>query len=118
LESFLATGDPVWATMDEHVEIRDHDIPEQGAYRGHDGFLRWMEDWDAPWAEWSLEITEFIDAGDRVVAIVHLVATGRGSGVEVEREDGIVYELRDGKLVKIEYFNNRAQALEAAGLSE
>ena len=118
LESFLATGTPVWETLDENVVIEDHDIPERGAYRGHEGFVRWMEEWDAPWGEWSLEPQEFIDAGDRVVVIVQLKATGRGSGVQVERNDGLVYEVRGGKLARIDYFNNRADALEAAGLSE
>jgi ketosteroid isomerase-like protein len=118
LETFLATGTPVWDTLDKDVEIEDHDIPEQGKYRGHEGFLRWIEEWDAPWAEWSLQPEEFIDAGDRVVVIVHLKATGRSSGAQVERDDALVFELRDGKMVRIDYFNDRTQALEAAGLSE
>jgi ketosteroid isomerase-like protein len=118
LQVFLSTGTPIWDTLDEDVEIHDHDIPEQGKYRGHEGFSRWIEDWDAPWAEWSLEPEEFIDAGDRVVVIVHLKATGRASGVQVERDDGLVYELRDGKTVRIDYFNDRTQALEAVGMSE
>jgi hypothetical protein len=45
LKRFLATGQPDFDTLDEGVEIHDYDIPEQGEYRGHQGFLRWLEDW-------------------------------------------------------------------------
>jgi hypothetical protein len=38
--------------------------------------------------------------------------------VSVERDDAIVYTLRDNLVVRIDYYNNRPQALEAAGLSE
>jgi hypothetical protein len=37
--------------------------------------------------------------------------------VEVDRQDGLLYTLRDGELVRLDYFNSREQALEAAGLS-
>ena len=108
--------EPDWNLLDPSIEIEDHDIPEQGVYHGHEGFVRWLRDWDAPWAEWKLEPEEFLDAGDRVVVVVRLKATGRESGVELVRRDGLVYEARDGKQVRIDYFNSREQALEAAGL--
>ena len=117
LLGFLATGKPDWDGLDPAIEIEDHDIPEEGVYRGHEGFVKWMRDWDAPWAEWTLDPEEFIDAGDRVVVIVRLKATGRESGAQLERRDGLVYEVRYGKQVRIDYFNSRDQALEAAGLA-
>ena len=70
------------------------------------------------WSDWSLEPQEYIDAGDQVVVMVEMKATGRGSGVEIDREDALVYTLREGKHVRLDYFNNRQQALEAAGLRE
>ena len=47
-----------------------------------------------------------------------MTATGRGSGITVEREDALVYRLRDELIVRIDYFNNRRDALDAAGLRE
>jgi hypothetical protein len=44
-------------------------------------------------------------------------ATGH-SGVSVERDDAIVYTLRENQLVRLDYYNNRSQALEVVGLSE
>jgi hypothetical protein len=41
-----------------------------------------------------------------------------GSGVELDRQDAVVYRFRDDKLLRADYYNSKAQALEAAGLSE
>jgi ketosteroid isomerase-like protein len=116
LESLASTGEPDLDTLDEEAEIHDHDLPERREYRGREGFTRWLEDWGAAWAEWSFQPEEFIDAGDRVIAIIRVKAKGRGSGAEVERRDAILHEVRDDKIVRVDYYNNPSQALEAAGL--
>ena len=46
-----------------------------------------------------------------------MVAKGKGSGVELTRPDALVAQFRDGKAVKLGYYNDQAQALEAVGLS-
>jgi len=46
-----------------------------------------------------------------------MTAKGRGSGIEIDREDSLVYDFRDGKAVRLDYFNSREQGLEAAGLA-
>jgi ketosteroid isomerase-like protein len=91
---------------------------DAGEYRGAAGFRRWLEDWGAPWSEFSLEPQEFLSAGDRVVAVFAMTAIGRASGVTVERQDAMVFAFRDGQIVRLDYFNNRAQALEQAGITE
>ena len=64
-------------------------------------------------------ITSLMDAGDdRVVALVHQSATGKGSGAPVEWHQGLVYELKDGRVIRTWTYANPAEALEAAGLSE
>jgi ketosteroid isomerase-like protein len=118
LEHFMATGEVAWDNLDEEVEVHDHDIPEKGDYRGHQGFGRWLEDWGAAWAEFALEPEEFIDTGEHVVVVARLSATGRGSGVMLERQDALVYKVRAGKITRLDYYNNKAEALEAVGLSE
>ena len=85
LEHFMATGEPDWGTLDEEFEVSDHDTPDQGDYRGHEGFGRWLEEWGAAWANWSFEPEEFIDAGDRIVAVIRMKTEGRDSGIETEQ---------------------------------
>ena len=102
--------------LDPALEVYDHDSPDLGVLRGHAGFLRWIDDWDA--MEWTLDPEEFIDAGERVIAVLHVHAKGRQSGVDVERIDGAVWTLRNGRCVRLDYYGSKEQALEAAGLSE
>jgi ketosteroid isomerase-like protein len=117
LEQFTATGELPWEMFDEEIEVYDHDSPDQGEYRGHAGYGRWLEDWDGAWAHWSVEPVEFIDAGDSVVVVVRMSAKGRGSGIEVERLDALIYKIRDRKVLRCDYYNNRQQAVEAVGLA-
>ncbi len=115
-EEYHRTGEHQWDTIDPEVEIHDHDMPDAGTYRGHAGYLKWIRDWSEAWGEYSMEPERWIDAGDKLVLVVRLTATGRGSGIEVTRLDAIVWAVRDGKTVRIDYYNNEAEALAAAGL--
>jgi ketosteroid isomerase-like protein len=63
----------------------------------------------------TIETEQIIDAGDDVVVIG--IARGTGaSGVNVEWRQGYVWTVRDGKAVRFQWFNDPAEALEAAGL--
>ncbi len=64
-----------------------------------------------------VEPEEYVDAGDKVVVIARIQATGKGSGVELDQRYSFVWTVRGGKLAEVAVFLNR-KALEAAGLSE
>lgn len=111
--------DAATADFSPTVEIHDHDLPDADIYRGHDGFLKWVAQWGESFETWSVEDIELRAAeADRVVALFRMVATGTGSGVEVDRLDGVAYTLADSSIVRMDYFNDQQQALEAAGLEE
>lgn len=116
LASFSRTGEFDRESLHDDVEIHDHDVLDARDYRGPSGFVRWVRDWASAWADFSFVPEELIDAGDRVVVLARLTATGRSSGVELERRDGMVFELREGLVVRVDYFNTTRQALELAGL--
>ena len=116
LEHYFATGEVPWELFDENVEVHDHDTPDQGDYRGHAGYVRWLEDWGAAWADWSIDVEEYFDAGDWVVVFVLMRTKGLGSGIETTREDAQLYRLRDGSIVETAYYNDRRLALKAVGL--
>jgi ketosteroid isomerase-like protein len=118
LTRLLETGEVLWDLLAVDLDVYDHDTPDQGGYKGHKGFEHWLADWGAAWGEWSLDPEEFIDAGERVLALVRMTATGRGSGIEVSRADAIVYTVRDGRIARIDYYNDRDEARQAAGLAE
>jgi ketosteroid isomerase-like protein len=86
--------------------------------RGPEEVRRLWEGLDEAFEDFRLEPEEFVDAGDRVVVRSHFRGRGKESGVETEGRMHSVTALRDRKIVRIEYFNDWAEALEAAGLSE
>jgi ketosteroid isomerase-like protein len=116
LEGYMASDEPSWELLHEEVEVHDHDILDAGEYRGHGGFGRWLEDWEAAWSDSTLEPEEFLDAGDHVVVFVLQKTTGKGSGVELERHDAMVFEVQGSLVVRLDYYNNRDDALKQVGL--
>ena len=56
--------------------------------------------------------------GDYVLVIVRYAGRGESSGIEMDQKFATLYELRDGKTVSMRDYPTRADALEAAGLSE
>jgi ketosteroid isomerase-like protein len=98
------------------LEIDDTDIPES---TGADSFYAWMARWDAAWENWTIEDLEIRPVGDdRTISLFKMIVRGKGSGIELTRDDAVVAEYRDGKIVRIGYYNDQSQALQAAGLSE
>ena len=87
-------------------------------YRGREGFVEFMGTWTEDF-EWSIDLERVIDAGDdRVVAMFHQHATGKGSGATVELHMALLYELENGRVIRMRNFLDPAEALEAAGLRE
>jgi ketosteroid isomerase-like protein len=119
VEHFGRTGEALWAELHPECELHDHDLPDATVYRGHEGWREWVAHYEGAWESVALEPQEYIDVGDgRVVLVARVAARGRGSGVEVERDEGIVWTIRDGKTTRIDYYGTAAEALEAVGLSE
>ena len=117
-------GDWMAATEPVHPEIEMDatrvPVPELArVYRGPEEVARFWLQWLEAWGDQEYE-EEWIDAGDQVVMWVtgHRLS-GRGSGVEVALPPyAWVVRVRDGKIVRSTMFMDKAEALEAAGLSE
>jgi hypothetical protein len=66
----------------------------------------------------AYEITELIDAGDSLFTCREAPMRGRASAAEVGFKLWGVHTLRDGRIYRTQWFNERSEALEAAGLPE
>jgi ketosteroid isomerase-like protein len=87
--------------------------------RGRAGLRRYLREIDQQFADWTMAIQDWRDAGDRVVALGHIRLHGRRSGVAFDQPVGILFEVREGQLLRFETFvDEPADALRAAGLSE
>ena len=105
------------AALDEDVSWQDPpDMPGGGLNHGRDEVARSFVRWLPAWENFRGEIEELLDAGDDVVAVTRMRGRGRASGIEVDLKSAQVYEVRDGKIVKVRQFRERADALAAVGL--
>jgi ketosteroid isomerase-like protein len=104
----FATDDIVW--------ISDPRFPGGGRQKGKEEVRRWLtEIWI--YDEISIDVEEIIDLDDRALAIsrFHGVSAGRPP---VDWLWCHLFAFRDGLISQTRTFLDRAQALEAAGLSE
>jgi ketosteroid isomerase-like protein len=70
------------------------------------------------WDDLQVTAEQFIDAGDRVFVAAHFRGRGRASGITVETRLYEVYTLRDHKVVRVDEFTQRDEAIKALGLRE
>ena len=105
--------------FDPEVQAESHGaLGGDREYRGHDGVLELMGTFWQSFENPRSEIEECIASGDEVVLAVRIFGRGKASGADVDTVTGQVLTLRDGKVVRWRVFDNQAEALEAAGLSE
>jgi ketosteroid isomerase-like protein len=69
------------------------------------------------WESFTIGADELIDAGEDVVMPFTNVARGR-DGIEVQARGIWVWTIRDGSIVRACLYQDRQEALEAAGLKE
>jgi uncharacterized protein len=87
------------------------------AYHGHEGVRRFWETFIEPWEQITIEVEELRDSFDCVVAFIRFRAVGR-EGLKVDAPFAHVFTFRESRVIRFEAFDDRAAALEAAGLSE
>jgi ketosteroid isomerase-like protein len=103
--------------MDPEVEYVNPDgAVEPGVRRGREAFSRAVEKVFEGWATWQMEPEILTAVGDQVAVAVRYRARGGRSGVEVEGRESAVWTLRDGKVVRYEWFQKPGEAFEAVGL--
>lgn len=98
--------------------VSPQDAIEPGARFGHAGVRDAYEATAMAWERPTHVADELRDAGDKVLASVTFRGHGRGSGMDAVRPEFHVWTLRDGRVARFEWFYQRAEALDAAGLAQ
>jgi ketosteroid isomerase-like protein len=116
-----------WAFENDTAAFRDSLHPEiewfpidenRGRLYGIEAALRNRNEWLDTWNEHRFDADEVAAEGDSVVVSVHISARGKISGAVVDVRFYAHVRLRDDKVVYIYDYADRAEALEAVGLSE
>ena len=88
-------------------------------YHGHAGVEEYLGVVEEVWDDFQVVPAELIDAGDNVVTAVTVHGKGKGSGVDVKMDFFNIWTLSDSRVVRIVGgYRDRAEALEATGLTE
>jgi ketosteroid isomerase-like protein len=92
----------------------------EGVYRGHEGVRTYWRRWLEAWQDIEFEVQDVLDGGDEIVALIRNQRQwGRHSGIATEMPPyGLVFTIRDGKVVRWRSYPNQQSALEAAGLRD
>src|SRR6266571_6724186 len=77
---------------------------EPGTRRGLKAFRDAVEHVGEAWEFWRMEPEKFEAVGNRVVVVARYSAKGRGSGVEVRGRESALWTLRNGKVIRYQWF--------------
>jgi len=110
-----AVTDQFWAQ--DAVYREGPGWPDAGVYRGRAAALERMRSLIELVGPIEVRLDELIDVGDgRLIACTSMV--GEGADAPYTQSFAVLHRLRDGLIVEADYYLDRAQALEAAGLTE
>ncbi len=88
---------------------------EPGTRRGLAAFNGAIAKLFEGWSSWEMEPEQFKAVGDRVAVVVRYRATARTSGLEVEGRESALVTVRNGRIVRYEWFHGPDDALGAIG---
>ena len=114
-EKELASLD-VWHP--DGVYVNDARDPDAGIHRGIEAVRQQVGQWVEAYPDLQVEPLEIQTNGNRAFVWVRFSGHGAESGVPLAMEIAHVNTVEAGKLQRIEEYQERAQGLEAAGLSE
>jgi ketosteroid isomerase-like protein len=120
IDAFNRRDGPGWMALcaPEIVNVAPQEWPESEPIVGPSAIWDfYMESFD-PWENSPMEHRELIEVGnDKIAAEVYGELHGKASGAGVPWHFWQVVTFRDELVVRIEWFADRAEALEAAGLA-
>jgi ketosteroid isomerase-like protein len=111
--------------IDAIVELLDPEIEfvnpeyavEPGTRHGIEGYRNALEQLSEIFQNLRYELDELIEVGDKIVVTGRFTALGKGSGVEVGLQRfGSVLTVRNGRLLRHEWFREPYEARKAAGI--
>jgi ketosteroid isomerase-like protein len=91
----------------------------EGEWRGLEEMSEGTRDYFRVFADLRIEAERIIDLGDdRVLVLTRQTGHGKLSGVPFDHQLGDLMTFKAGKIVAMDAYWHRAEALEAAGLTE
>jgi ketosteroid isomerase-like protein len=121
METFTEAGMEESARRFFHVDGVFEEPPEQpspAVARGRDAAIRTYRQFDEAWEEHRSDVEEMRVVDDERVLVLSLEHFRGRDGIEVTQPCGNLFTLREGKVIRLQSFWERANAFAAAGLEE
>jgi ketosteroid isomerase-like protein len=107
--------------LDELLELLAPDIEwtttetwiERETWHGHEGVRAGLERFFAEWSEFSHELEELRERGDRFAVATRMRGVHRRTGIATEMRTAGVCEVRDGLVTRIVGYSDPALAMRA-----
>jgi uncharacterized protein len=110
--------------MLEFFDADSHWVPSSSAwgegtiYRGHDGVRQLLDDLASDWERFEVEPEEYRDLGDLIFVTGRVRAVPKGGGREIDSPTAWVWEMREGKALRLQAYTDPQAARDALGLGE
>jgi hypothetical protein len=94
-------------------------LPDGGDVRGRDAVRAFFKTWREAFDELTAEPEEIIDTGEHIIVLTRVHGQARDSTADIAAPlVPWVWTVRDGLVVRMEMFANKAEAFEALGMSQ
>jgi ketosteroid isomerase-like protein len=100
------------------IRIGSDLLGDEGEWHGLEAMKAASVEYLNVWDDYRFDVERLMDLDDRVLVLETQTARGKRSGATISREVATLLTFRDGRIVRWEYYWDRAEALEAAGVSE
>ncbi len=109
-----------WAHPEIEFVRRDGG-PTAGSSIGRAGMAEGWREWLSSWANFRVGVEDYRELdSERVLVLNYFSGHGRASGLEVgqmQTQGASLFHVRDGKVMRLVVYGNRALALEDIGLA-
>jgi ketosteroid isomerase-like protein len=106
--------DSAMDALAEDAEWHESEVlPDTGIYRGRESIRSFLTDFLASWERFDQTVEEVRQEDDRVLVLIHLEATGRGSAANVDARYAHLWTVSGGRGIRVDAFYDRNEALEA-----
>ena len=106
--------DAAMEALAEDAEWHESEVlPDTGVYRGREAIRAFLTDFLASWERFHQTVEEVREEGDRMLVMIHLEATGRGSAAEVDARYAHLWTVSGGRGTRVDAFYDRDEALAA-----
>ncbi len=108
--------DVILALVDPDFEMTEaSSLPGAVAVSGVAGLERYLRGWTRNWSQTDWRAEEITDlGGGRVLVVATLALRGLRSSIDVERRFAYLFTVRNGRILRQDGYDDRAQALAAS----